>query len=160
MAAKKTAGKPYTGFDGNATGKRPGTQTFVALCIRRWGGSNLGTWVIRDMRDKPGQPSIHGTGRALDWSFGDGPKGRAAAKEALEWFATNWDALGIEEIHDYLGILTGKPQGWRCDRAAWKAWTPTDNGGTGGAWIHVELRPEAADDADYEARWRKVAKPA
>jgi hypothetical protein len=60
--------------------------------------------------------------------------------------------LGIEEIHAYDGVgcpipnLTKYGAGYRCDRDAWKAWTPQKNGGSFGAsWFHCELAPNMAD---------------
>ena len=157
--------RPYTGTsDGAAKGKRPGTEKLVDLCKRRWGFTNLGTWVVRDMRGKPGQLSVHATARAADIGYGTGKDARAKAIEAFNWFLTNAAALGIEEIHDYAFSKYGR--GYRCNRAdkdggvivykdlASSAGTP------GGTWLHVELSPEMADDpAKFEAAWRALPKP-
>jgi hypothetical protein len=157
--------RPYTGTkDGAAKGKRPGTEKLVELCKKRWGFSNLGTWVVRDMRGKPGQLSVHATGRAADIGYGTGKDARAKAIEAFNWFLQNAAALGIEEIHDYAFSKFGR--GYRCSRAdknggvivykdlASSAGTP------GGTWLHVELSPEMADDpAKFEAAWRALPKP-
>ena len=157
--------RPYTGTkDGAAKGKRAGTEKLVELCKKRWGFSNLGTWVVRDMRGKPGQLSVHATGRAADIGYGTSKEGRANAVEAFNWFLANAAALGIEEIHDYAFSKFGR--GYRCSRAdknggvivyqdlASSAGTP------GGTWLHVELNPEMADDpAKFEAAWRALPKP-
>jgi hypothetical protein len=157
--------RPYTGTkDGAAKGKRAGTEKLVELCKKRWGFSNLGTWVVRDMRGKPGQLSVHATGRAADIGYGTGKDARAKAIEAFNWFLQNAAALGIEEIHDYAFSKFGR--GYRCSRAdkdggvivykdlASSAGTP------GGTWLHVELSPEMADDpAKFEAAWRALPKP-
>ena len=157
--------RPYTGTkDGAAKGKRAGTEKLVELCKKRWGFSNLGTWVVRDMRGKPGQLSVHATGRAADIGYGTSKEGRAKAVEAFNWFLANAAALGIEEIHDYAFSKFGR--GYRCSRAdknggvivyqdlASSAGTP------GGTWLHVELNPEMADDpAKFEAAWRALPKP-
>ncbi len=149
--------RPYTGTkDGAAKGKRPGTERLVVLCNRRWQFTNLGTWVVRDMRGKPGQLSVHATGRAADIGY----KNRADAVQAAEWFAANAYALGIEEIHDYAYGKYGR--GWRCDRAAWKIYANEKEsaGSIGGRWLHVELTPTMADNADtFEAAWRAIPKP-
>jgi hypothetical protein len=157
--------RPYTGTkDGAAKGKRPGTEKLVELCKKRWGFSNLGTWVVREMRGKPGQLSVHATGRAADIGYGTGKDARAKAIEAFNWFLQNAASLGIEEIHDYAFSKYGR--GYRCSRAdkdggvivykdlASSAGTP------GGTWLHVELSPEMADDpAKFEAAWRALPKP-
>jgi hypothetical protein len=157
--------RPYTGTkDGAAKGKRPGTEKLVELCKKRWGFSNLGTWVVRDMRGKPGQLSVHATARAADIGYGTGKDARNKAIEAFNWFLQNAAALGIEEIHDYAFSKYGR--GYRCSRAdknggvivykdlASSAGTP------GGTWLHVELSPEMADDAaKFEAAWRALPKP-
>ena len=170
-------GRPYTGFDKVASAKIPATERLVDLCGKRWGFGNLGTLVVRVMRSAPADiqklpptdpkckpyMSVHASGRAADIDFkGD----KAKAVQAMNWFVQYADQLGIEEVHDYSGLT--KPgtsqwgRGWRCDRAAWKDWTATDNGGTPGAgWIHVEISPAmAAKSADeYEAIWRSLPKP-
>jgi hypothetical protein len=75
-----------------------------------------------------------------------------ARKAMVEFLFTHRDILGIEEIHCYDGVgcpipnLTKFGGGYRCDRDAWKAWTPQKNAGTpGGDWTHVELAPHIAD---------------
>jgi hypothetical protein len=157
--------RPYTGTkDGAAKGKRAGTEKLVELCKKRWGFSNLGTWVVRDQRGRPGILSVHATARAADIGYGTSKEGRANAVEAFNWFLANAAALGIEEIHDYAFSKFGR--GYRCSRAdknggvivyqdlASSAGTP------GGTWLHVELSPEMADDpAKFEAAWRALPKP-
>jgi hypothetical protein len=153
----------YTGTsDGVATAKRPGTERFVVLCNKRWGFKNLGTWVVRDIKGKPGTMSVHSTARALDTSFG---ADKASGKQAILWFVQHAAALGLEEVHDYSGITKKGCEkwgrGWRIGRG-WKDWTESDNGGSQKAtWIHVELAPKYADMSagDYEAVWRSIPKP-
>lgn len=154
------AKRPYTGTkDGAATGKRAGTEWFVSAMRNRWNFSNLGTWVVRDMRGKPGQLSVHATGRAADIGYMNNAQARAKAVEVAEWLATVADDLGIEEIHDYAYGKYGR--GWRCDRAKWKTYTAKDNAGSiGGKWLHVELNPHMADNAQNLAgTWRLLTKP-
>ena len=159
--------KPYTGTsDGVADGKRPGTERFMELCVRRWKFANLGTWVVRDIKGKPGSLSVHATARVVDLSYGTN---KTAAIEAINWFVKYQIELGIEEVHDYSGLTKKGTEtwgrGWRCNRngkPGWKDWTATDNGGSQKAtWIHVELAPEYADmDGElYESVWRSVPKP-
>ena len=158
----------YTGYDKTATAKMEGTERFVQLCSRRWGMTNLGTLVVRQMRSGQGM-SVHATGRAADIGFANTKAGRADAVEAMLWFVKYYKELGIEEVHDYGGLINGTWQGWRCNRKGkpgWKLWTDTDNGGSkNGRWIHVELAGKAngghAENGDsLEAAWRALPKPA
>ena len=75
----------YTGYDKTATAKMAGTEKFVDLCNRRWGFTNLGTLVVRQMRSDQGM-SVHSTSRAADIGFKDTKEGRAAAVQAMQWF--------------------------------------------------------------------------
>ena len=157
----------YTGYDKTATAKMAGTEKFVDLCARRWGFTNLGTFVVRQMRSGQGM-SVHSTARSADIGFKDTKEGRAAAVQAMQWFVKYYKELGIEEVHDYGGLINGTWQGWRCNRngkPAWKLWTDSDNGGSkNGRWIHVELAPQsngghAEDAVALEAAWRALPKP-
>lgn len=152
--------RPYTGTkDGIAKAKRPGTEWLSRALRNRWGFTNLGTWVVRDMRGKPGQLSVHATGRALDAGYMNNVKARNKAAEVAEWLAHNADALGIEEIHDYAYGKYGR--GWRCSRGKWKTYTAANNAGSiGGHWLHIELTPKMADNATrLNEVWDSLPKP-
>lgn len=152
--------RPYTGTkDGAATGKRPGTEWLARALKARWGFTNLGTWVVRDMRGKPGVLSVHSTGRALDAGYLNTVKARAKAVEVADWLAANAAVLGIEEVHDYAYGKYGR--GYRCSRDAWKTYTATDNAGSiGGKWLHIELNPKMADNATaLKTVWDATPKP-
>jgi hypothetical protein len=152
--------RPYTGTkDGAATGKRPGTEWLVRALDRRWGLTNLGTWVVRDIRSKPGVLSVHATGRALDTAYMNTPAARAKAVEVANWLAANAATLGIEAVHDYAYGRYGR--GWRCDRAKWKRYTKRNNAGSvGGRWLHVELTPAMADNLKAISNaWHATPKP-
>lgn len=162
----------YTGYDVTANDKKKGTERFVELCRKRWGFNNLGTLVVRKMRNGSGM-SVHATGRACDIGFPDTAEGHADAVQAMNWFIKYYKELGIEEVHDYSGLTKKGTEtwgrGWRCARTAgkpgWKDWTADDNGGSAGAkWIHVELAPHdngglCDDDVALEAAWRALPKP-
>jgi hypothetical protein len=153
--------RPYTGTsDGPASGKRAGTEWLVRALSRRWGFNNLGTWVVRDMRGKPGILSTHATARAADVGYMNKPVARAKAAEVAEWLADNAATLGIEAVHDYAYGRYGR--GWRCDRAKWKRYTKRNNAGSiGGHWLHIELTPQMADDpALLSTNWHAIPKPA
>jgi hypothetical protein len=155
-----TVNRPYTGTkDGAAKGRRPGTEWLARALNARWGFTRLGTWVVRDMRGKPGQLSVHATARALDAGYMNTVAARNKAVEVAEWLAKNADALGIEEIHDYAYGKYGR--GWRCSRNKWKIYTAKENAGSiGGKWLHVELSPAMADNAQaLNAVWDATPKP-
>lgn len=168
-------GRKYTGnSDGvSRTGARPGTQKLVELCGKRWGFTNMGIFSNRQMNNpkaKKGDPkwlSVHATGRACDIGYKD----RADAVQAWEWFLKYTKELGIEEIHDYAfdANVKDKALGWgrgyRCSRGEGekgvKIYDANDNAGSqGGKWLHLELSPAMADDANkFEAVWRSLPKP-
>lgn len=139
--------RPYTGSkEGNHPTARAGTTRFVDFCVFLFGVKNIGIYANRPMRGS-NLLSVHATWRAVDL------KGtKAQRKDLVEFLFTHRDILQIEEIHAYDGTgcplpnLTKFGAGYRCDRDAWKAWTPTRNGGTPGAdWTHVEIAPLMAD---------------
>lgn len=149
-------GRKYTGFDGNASGKRAGLETFVKLTAERFGNGvwNNGTWVVRNMNNKnaKARPSVHGTGRAADMSWRkSGSKGFGDYNTALQvadFWVANAELFLVEEIHDYFPGPHGR--GWRCDRSAWRVYDkPTIGSAPGGDWFHVEVAPTHADDAQY-----------
>ena len=147
--------KPYAPAKTPSTCKRAGTEKFSDLCRRRtsWAFTNLGTWVVRDIRNKPGQMSQHSAGLALDLQYSD----RAMCLSAIDWLVANSDELGISLVNDYLYGKYGRT--WICDRAAWKVHT-TDTIGIRGSWIHIELHRLFADNPTLvETNWRKIPKP-
>ena len=145
--------RPYPPATAAAKSKRPGTEKFVQLARRRWGFTNLGTWVVRDMRGRPGFLSVHATGRALDLGYSD----RKAALEAIRWFVDNNGALGVTLVNDYMQGKFGAT--WKCDRQSWKVHEKSELGSRG-HWIHVELDAWAADDpVAIERVWRSLPQP-
>jgi len=150
-------GRPYTGWDGDARGKRAGTEKFVQLICFLSGNKlwNNGTWTVRPMNNPnaKARPSVHGTGRAVDlsWRF-QRERGRggsyADAQRMMDFLVQHADLFRIEEIHDYYPGPFGR--GWRCDRESWKVYDrQTIGSAPGGDWIHVEISPEFADDPGY-----------
>lgn len=148
----------YTGWDGNATGKRPGTEKLVELLTKTYGFTNLGTWGVRTMRGSD-RPSVHGTGRAADLGWANSAN---AAKIAL-WLIDNFPYL--EELHDYAGTTKKGCETWgrgyRIGRG-WKDYTATDNAGTPGAssrWYHIEVAPTVADNPHAIVKhWKTLTK--
>ena len=139
-------GRPYTGWNGNATGKLPGTERFVAVMLFLYGGKlrNLGTWKVRNMRGR-NKPSVHGTGRAIDLGYDT----RATAHHLLDFLAKPEvaDVLQVEELHDYNCEGSKFGRAWRCTRGKWIVFT-SDHMGPGGNWVHIELAPAVAGSAE------------
>ena len=153
---------PYYPVTTPGTGKLAGTEKFVDLCKRRWGFTNLGTFVVRNIRGGK-TLSTHSLGVAGDVGYPKTRAGRAQAKEAFDWFIEHSEALGLCELHDYAYGDYGR--GYRCSRGEGqkgvKIFTATDNAGSiGGAWLHFELEMRLATDSKaMEAAWRALPKP-
>jgi hypothetical protein len=153
---------PYYPVTTPGTGKLAGTEKFVDLCKRRWGFTNLGTFVVRNIRGGK-TLSTHSLGVAGDVGYPKTRAGRGQAKEAWDWFIEHSEALGLCELHDYAYGDYGR--GYRCSRGEGqkgvKIFTATDNAGSiGGAWLHFELEMDLAKDAKaLEAAWRALPKP-
>ena len=156
--------RPYTGTkDGAASGKRAGLEQFVREIVKVSDGAlwNNGTWVVRNMRGKESL-SVHATGRAVDLSYRKVGKlgkvdGRKHAEAIMDFLVANAKRLQIECILDYFPQPHGR--GWRCDRGTWQNYTSkTISGAPGGDWIHVEISPKLADDAQaYIDRFAAIA---
>lgn len=152
MAAKKTSShRPYTGFNGIAGGTSAGLQMLIRRLEKETGKGlwNNGAWGVRDMKGKPGQPSVHATGRAVDMSWRDMQDDRGKsnfrpqAEKVIDVLVANADAIGIELIIDYFPHPWGRA--WRCDRARWRKYDGrTVSGAPGGDWYHIEISPAMA----------------
>lgn len=145
----------YIGWDGNAKGKRAGTEQFIKLLCAHFNNGiwNNGSWGVRKMNNpRVDAWSVHGTGRAFDISWRKTKtKGFGNYEEAVqvaEFLADNAELFQIMEIHDYYPKPYGR--GWRCDREAWRVYDkPTIGSAPGGDWFHVEVSPAVADDPQF-----------
>lgn len=156
--------RPYTGnSDGSSSYKRPGMNEWIRQAIHASDDAfwNNGSWSPgRDMKGKPGTPSVHNSGRAVDLSFlrtDAHPKAnRKGTLDFLKIALANANTLGIEAVLDYFPAAHGR--GWRCDRQDWQKYTKkTITGAPGGTWIHVEITPQAADSVIFvKAAFLKV----
>ena len=149
--------RKYTGYDGDAKGRRAGTQRLVDWVLFLNGGkiTNLGTFNLRNARGKSAR-SVHATGRAIDFGFKNYEDGVALA----DFLVRHNGLLGVESVIDYWPKPYGR--GWRCDRQAWKTYTKrTVAGAPGGRWIHVELSPAVADSAEwFDGAFQHLLSPA
>lgn len=144
-------GRPYTGFDTIAPGKRAGFETFIDLLEAHFGLWNNGTFGVRKKRGKSSY-SVHATGRAGDLSWRGapyrGPGNYEAACKMMDFLAANADALFVEAIFDYYPAPHGR--GWKCDRGAWQVYDKAAfSGAPSGDWVHVEVSNTKADDPQY-----------
>lgn len=150
--------RPYPYFPAFDGGKAsPVILKCVELCQKRWKVSNLGTYVNRDMRDKPGQKSVHATGFACDMGADI-----ATLQKMWDWFIAHSEELKLAEAHFYKMPNTKFGAGYRCSRGPGKKGvvvykTAKESAGSGGLWLHIEL--EDQDPADFEEVFRAL-KPA
>jgi hypothetical protein len=115
---------------------------------------NNGSWVVRDVRGKPGIVSNHAKGVAVDLSYrwiSATNKGRQDGRKISLAFINkcleNAETLGIELVIDYAMKRT-----WRCDRATWKAFTCEQ-----GDWFHIEINPVIANSPELaQQAWNRV----
>jgi hypothetical protein len=134
------------------------------LCKRRYPTfTNLGTWVVRNMRGKKAL-SVHSLGVAGDVGYPPTRAGRADAKELWDWLIEHSEAIGLVELHDYKYGEHGR--GFRCSRGEGTKGVRVyanaeESAGTGGCWLHFELEMHLATDSKaMENAWRALPKPA
>lgn len=147
------AQRRYTGWDGNARARRPGTEKMIEIInyLSDGGLWNNGSWGVRSMRGKS-RPSVHGTGRACDLSWRGGKHGgfgdHKKAKVWIDFLTQNAGALELEAIFDYYPSPYGT--GYKCDRDYTIKYTKKAfSGAPGGDWIHLEVSPKVADDPAF-----------
>ena len=131
--------RPYTAFKAPvAKGPLQGMDEFIRQVVKRSMGSlwNNGSWVVRDIRTKPGQLSNHARGLAADLSYRKMTdkgvvNGRKIALPFIYKLLENADTLQIELVIDY-----AENRSWKCDRGTWLKgkWS-------GGDWFHIEISP-------------------
>ena len=156
--------RPYTGYDRTAGAITPGLQRLIDYCQFLTGGGlwNNGAFGVRDMRGKPGKPSVHATGRAVDLSWRKLKSRPAAfgayqpAADFIQFLVDHADELMLEMVIDYHPKPHGR--GWRCDRGAWQIYTSkTVSGAPGGDWFHLEISPRMAQNpAFYDQAFRHI----
>jgi hypothetical protein len=147
MTKKKTkTRRPYTAVLAPVVkGPLQGTDEFIRQVVKRSNSSlwNNGSWVIRDIRTKPGQISNHARGLAVDFSYRKMTdkgivEGRKTALPFIQKLLKNADTLGIELIIDYY-----QNRSWKCDRGTW-----VKGKWSGGDWFHIEISPAMANNAN------------
>lgn len=138
------AKRKYTGWDGNASGYRKGTEQLKRWVLFLNGGKikNYGSFQIRPAGGDKTKWSVHGTGRAVDYGYSNREDGLAL----IDFFVRNAEALGVELVNDYVYGKHGRT--WKCDREAWVEHKKNVIG-RGGNWVHVEISNAVADDPAY-----------
>ena len=113
---------------------------------------NNGTYVMRDVRNKPGVVSNHARSLALDESYRfskvHGRKnGRVVSLPYIYKLLEHADILGIQLVIDY-----ALQRSWKCDRRTWiKIGVEVSD------WYHIELSPNFANDPiRVKASWDTV----
>ena len=113
---------------------------------------NNGTYIMRDVRNKPGVVSNHARSLALDASYRFSKvKGRKNGREVslpyIYKLLVHADTLGIQLVIDY-----ALQRSWKCDRRTW-----IKIGVEIGDWYHIELSPNFANDPiRVKASWDTV----
>lgn len=95
--------------------------------------------------------------------------GRNQAVQVWTWLVMNSEQLQIEAIHDYAyqkpGDSRAYGRGYRCSRGEGcegvvEFDAKRNAGSLGMPWIHIELAPALATDAEaMRAAWKAVEKP-
>jgi len=126
------------------TGPTPGILNWKRYVLDNYpGGVDLGTFAVRNIRGG-NSLSVHAVGRAWDWRYENPGPGRDTADAAIDFTIANFEALGIQAIHDYVRCRI-----WRCDRGGagpgWKQQKPGNGMGESWAgWLHFEVHPQSA----------------
>ena len=149
--------KPYT-INAAPVATRPlaGMDLWISRAVRHSENSlwNNGSWVVRDVRGKPGIVSNHAKGVAVDLSYrwqSEKKRGRQdGRKTSLAYIIKlleNADTLGIQLVIDY-----ALNRSWKCSRGTWIAGTFES-----GDWYHIEVDPVICNSPELAKQaWDKV----
>jgi hypothetical protein len=134
-----------------------GTTEWAKLCCKHSNNSlwNNGTWVMRDVRNRPGTISNHARGLAMDLSYRwlaqkqrGVQDGRKVSLAFIVKCLENADHLGIQLVIDY-----ALQRSWKCDRGTWQPLPSVEQGD----WYHIEIDPHVANDPTIaKQRWLAV----
>jgi hypothetical protein len=87
---------------------QPGRRRLQQFILGRWGGSSLGIYNCRTIREGH-TLSLHAEGRAFDWAT----PSRTAFDDAASFLVANADALNVQAVHDYANQKLWRPdRGW------------------------------------------------
>lgn len=134
--------KPYT-ISAAPVVKAPlaGMDLWITRAIKHSNGClwNNGSWMIRDIKNKPGTISNHAKGVAVDLSYRLVANqvgksiymGRQRSLPYIIKLLENADTLGIELVIDY-----ALRRSYKCDRGTW-----IPGNFQTGDWYHIEVNP-------------------
>ena len=149
--------KPYT-VNAAPVVTRPlaGMDLWITRAVRHSDKSlwNNGSWIIREIKGKPGIVSNHAKGVAVDLSYrwqSEKNRGRQDGRRVslayMNKLLQNADTLGIQLVIDY-----ALNRSWKCSRGTWIRGTFES-----GDWWHVEVDPAICNDPELaKAAWDKV----
>jgi len=145
--------KPYTVNAAPAV-KRPlaGMDLWVTRAVRHSNKSlwNNGTWVVRDVRGKPGTLSNHAKGVAVDLSYRYNLSTNAGRTKSMSYIIKlleNADTLGIQLVIDYT-----LNRSWKGDRGTW-----IRGKFEAGDWYHIEVDPVMCNSPELAKQaWDRV----
>lgn len=120
-------------------------QLLNAFIVDRYGGQNLGCYGRRPVRGG-NAPSTHAFGAAYDWRYENVTVGRNCPRNTavalVDWIIEHHFAIGIQQIHDYVGSRIWKAgRGWKDQRPS-----TTGMGQRWAQWFHFEVHPTAWAD--------------
>ena len=111
---------------------------------------NNGSWIIRDIKNKPGTISNHAKGVAVDLSYQYNSSTGAGRKKSMPYIIKlleNADTLGIQLVIDY-----ELNRSWKCDRGTW-----IRGKFQSGSWFHIEVDPVMCHSPEMvKQAWDKV----
>lgn len=111
---------------------------------------NNGSWIIRDVRGKPGTISNHAKGVAVDLSYrynSSTGAGRTKSMPYIIKLLENSDTLGVQLVIDY-----ALNRSWKCDRGTW-----IRGKFEAGDWYHIEVDPVICNSPELAKQaWDKV----
>jgi len=113
----------------------PNLKQIMAYCNAKWGLTDLGCYGVRPIRGGT-RWSAHAFGAAQDMSYRNGPSREVIVQEVIPFLQEHADQLGIQRIHDYLGV-----QYWQSGKG-WIGRPP----GSKNDHLHIETTAEAWDD--------------
>ena len=145
--------KPYT-VNAAPIVKAPlaGMDLWITRAIRHSNKSlwNNGSWIIRDIKNKPGTISNHAKGVAVDLSYRYNSSTNAGRTKSLPYIIKlleNADTLGIELVIDY-----ALRRSWLCSRGTW-----IPGNFQTGDWYHIEVNPVMCHSPEMvKQAWDKV----
>ena len=134
----------------------PGMDEWIRNAVKYSDRSlwNNGSWVVRDVRGKPGVISNHARGLAVDLSYRrisqkkvGRQDGRKISLAYVIKLIENANTLGIQLVIDY-----ALQRSYKCDRGTW-----IQGNFECGDWYHIEIDPQVAHDANLaKAGWATI----